>query len=81
MGEGKPTIKVLPAGGSSFRNREELMKQNLADNVLGYNADHSDHDGPGAGLNQIVRGGRFKDLDNVQDYYMAAASNQIAMVN
>ena len=56
------------------------MKQNLADNVLGYNADQSDHDGPGAGLNQMVRGGRFKDLDNVQDYYMAA-SNQDARAN
>jgi hypothetical protein len=64
---------VIPAGGTSFRNRAKLIKQNLADNVLGYNADHSDHDGPGGGaieMTQIVRG-RYKDQDAVQDYYMA----------
>ncbi len=58
-------IRILPAGGTSYRNRIDLMKQNLADNVLGYNADHSDHDGPGAiEMVEIIRG-RFKDLDPV----------------
>lgn len=67
----KQTIKVLPAGGTSFRNRAaEIVKQNIADNVIGYAADHSDHDGPGNEFNEIIRG-RFKEIDPVQEYYIA----------